>query len=355
MIFDRGSFKIFEMSRTLWLTRAGLTIFTTVSVGALASPAQAAATGLATVTGTTVHYKAPKKTQNKVVLTRTGRTITVDDRVPIKPGKGCSAVKGDKTKVRCATTKNPTSIEVYTYDRNDSVVDKAGVGMYADGGSGKDRLVGSPYSDTLDGGSGNDKIWGNGGQDYIDGNDGNDYLSGGDGDDSVDGGPGNDTLHGGAGYDHLFGMEGNDQEYGEDGPDMLEETFDPSGPDADYLSGGNGEDTVLYISRRKPVSADPDGVKGDDGSAGEHDTIATNVEDLYGGDGADRLSGTPGRNIIYGEGGDDIIYGLGGDDVLEGGYAGGGVRQKDKVNGGPGEDYCGTGKGGTLTACEKSL
>jgi serralysin len=355
MIFDRRSLKIFEMSRTLWLTRAGLTVLTTLSAGALAAPAQAASTGLATVTGTTVQYKAPKNTQNTVVLTRNGRTITVDDRVPIKPGKGCAAVKGDKTKVRCTTKKNPTWVEVYTYDRKDSVVDNAGVGMAADGGSGKNTLVGSPYADVLDGGEGNDKIWGNGGDDYIHGRGGDDYLSGGDGNDNIDGDNGNDTLHGGPGYDQLFGEAGNDKEYGEDDGDMLEETFDPSGPDADYFSGGNGEDTVLYLSRSKPVFADPDGVKGDDGSAGEHDTIATNVEDLYGGDGADWLSGTPGRNVIFGEGGDDIIYGFAGDDFLEGGNVVGAVRGKDKVNGGPGKDHCGTGKGGKLTACEESM
>ena len=342
------------MSRTSWLIGAGLTVLTTMSVGALAAPAQAAAAGVATVTGNTVQYKAPKKTQNTVVLTRSGRTITVDDRVPIKAGKGCAAVKGDKTKVRCTTKKNPTWIQVYTYDRNDSVVDNAGVGMAADGGDGNNTLVGSPYSDQLDGGEGIDKIWGNGGDDYIDGRGGNDYLSGGDGDDTINGDNGDDTLHGGAGHDQLTGETGNDLVYGDDGPDMLWDHHDPSARDADYFSGGKGEDTVLYLDRSKPVFADPDGVKGDDGSAGEHDTIATDVEDFYGGEGADWLSGSPGRNVIYGGGGNDILYGFGGNDFLEGGYVGGLVRQKDKVNGGPGEDSCGTGKGGTLTACEKS-
>jgi hypothetical protein len=39
-----------------------------------------------------------------VVITRSGNTITIDDRVAISAGKGCKKVKGDKTKVICTTT-----------------------------------------------------------------------------------------------------------------------------------------------------------------------------------------------------------------------------------------------------------
>src|SRR6188508_2036217 len=97
------------MSRTT-LAAAGLALLaTTAAVGLAAAPAQASAGGLASVYATVkVQYKAAKGKQNKVVITRAGNTITIDDVVAVKAGKGCKKVKGDKTKVRCTTRKAPT-------------------------------------------------------------------------------------------------------------------------------------------------------------------------------------------------------------------------------------------------------
>ena len=47
---------------------------------------------------TTVSFSADTKVKNKVVITRSGRTVTIDDRVAVKPGKNCKQVKGDKTR-----------------------------------------------------------------------------------------------------------------------------------------------------------------------------------------------------------------------------------------------------------------
>ena len=91
-----------------------------------------------------MQYKAAKGKQNKVVVTRSGNTVTVDDKVAVKAGKGCKAVKGDKTKVRCTTKKAPTRVRVYTYDRNDSIVNKTGLATTADGGTGNDSITGGP-------------------------------------------------------------------------------------------------------------------------------------------------------------------------------------------------------------------
>src|SRR5688572_3920261 len=102
------------MRRSTRLTSVGLGIFTTVAVvGTAAAPAQAAAAGVASAAGTTVQYKAAAGKANQVVVTRSGRTITIDDKVAVRAGKGCKAVKGDKTKVRCTTTKAPTRVRVY--------------------------------------------------------------------------------------------------------------------------------------------------------------------------------------------------------------------------------------------------
>ncbi|MEU4243765.1 hypothetical protein [Actinoplanes sp. NPDC026619] len=63
------------------------------------------------------------------------------------PGKGCKKVKGDKTRVRCTPKKTPIRVRVYTYDRNDSIVDRTDLAMTADGGTGNDRIAGGPRGD----------------------------------------------------------------------------------------------------------------------------------------------------------------------------------------------------------------
>src|SRR5690349_24294846 len=95
------------VSRSLWLSRVGLTLLTTASVGVLAAPAQAATAGVASVAGgATVQYKAARGKQNKVVVTRSGNSVTIDDVVTVKPGTGCKKV--DVTKVRCPPRQAPT-------------------------------------------------------------------------------------------------------------------------------------------------------------------------------------------------------------------------------------------------------
>ncbi len=101
----------------------------------------------------------------------------------------------------------------------------------------------------------------------IHGGDGNDTLIGSDGEDSLDGGPGNDSLLGGRGNDTLNGGTG-----------------------SDFMSGGDGNDTVDYSSRTNPVTVGP-GTLADDGEAGEHDDVFTDVETILGGSGNDTING----------------------------------------------------------------
>ncbi|MBG0560848.1 calcium-binding protein [Actinoplanes aureus] len=412
------------MVRSVWLPRVALTLFTTVSAAALAAPAQAAAVaGFASVSGTTVQYKAAKGKQNKVVVTRSGNTVTIDDRVAVKPGKGCKAVKRDKTKVRCTTSKAPGRVRVYTYDRADSIRNSTSLPIYADGGTAADTIVGGPASDRLDGQSGADKIYGGGGndviegwtganqiwggsgedhirvwtganviyggaakdtvwgsnsadriygeagrdelfgqggndvidggadRDYILGEDGVDVLYGGAGNDYLRGDYGNDTLHGGDGVDELHAENGNDRVYGGAGDDQIyanaiQNDGDKEGQGADYYSGGAGIDRVSYGSYlTSAVTADADGLNGDDGADGEGDTIATDVETIWGGSGDDKLYGRDapdtlvggaGDDRLQGNGGYDVLYGDGGDDYLDGGNDG----VLDALDGGDNYDSC---------------
>lgn len=229
-----------------WPARVGLALLVAASAGAFtAAPAQASSTGVASVVESTkVNYKAASGKQNKVVVTLSGRTITIDDVVAVKAGSGCSAVKGDKTKVRCTTKKAPTRVRVYTYDRNDTITNKSGLPATLSGGSGNDTIVGGSRGELLEGGTGNDTISGNGGNDTIYPDLGNDVVHGGTGSDLIEDAAGkssgNDKLYGDDGDDTVFAEAGNDHVYGGNGDDLL-----MGGPGADYLDGGNGDDYLV--------------------------------------------------------------------------------------------------------------
>jgi Ca2+-binding RTX toxin-like protein len=218
------------------------------------------------------------------------------------------------------------SIKATLGDGNDAVSINPGMGKIPatiDGGNG---------ADNLGGGAGNDTITGGAGDDIVSGVDGNDKLDGGEGSNQVNGGNGNDTLIAGSGADRLTGGAGND---------LLD-----GGRGADRLTGDAGTDTVTYASRTAPVTADISNAVGelpDDGEAGEKDDISVTVENLIGGSGNDRLTGTTIRagdttaglsrnNRLVGGGGSDVLTGLDGNDVLDGGTG------RDQLLGGPGVD-----------------
>jgi Ca2+-binding RTX toxin-like protein len=91
------------------------------------------------------------------------------------------------------------------------------------------------------------------------------------------------------------------------------------GPGADTFVGGDEADTVSYAGHALPVTADPDGVPGDDGQGAEGDTIGSDVENLTGGDGGDVLIGGDGPNVLDGGPGDDSLTGGDSADNLRGG------------------------------------
>ncbi|WP_433827698.1 calcium-binding protein [Actinoplanes sp. CA-015351] len=311
----------------------GAALLTGLSATLVGSPAQAATPATAKVSGRTVLYTAAKGQQNKVVVTVSGRTVTIDDRVAIKAGKGCKKVKGDKTKVRCTTKKAPTWLDIYTGTRNDSIVNKTGIRMTADGGSGNDSITGGSAADYLSGGTGNDKIWGQGGNDYVTGNSGNDRLSGGNGNDTVFGNTGHDGVNGDNGRDLLGGGAGNDRFSGGAGDDVIGwDDTDVSGADNDVYSGGTGFDLLdAYKYYKHAVRIDIDG-GADDGKSGEKDNVRTDIENILGSPKNDRIYGSNRGEYLDGGAGNDTIYGNGGVDQISG------SRGADTLDGGAGND-----------------
>jgi serralysin len=63
--------------------RAGLAVLCVIAVASIAGPAEAASGGRAAAGTSTVAFKAADNARNKVVITRSGRTVTIDDRVAI--------------------------------------------------------------------------------------------------------------------------------------------------------------------------------------------------------------------------------------------------------------------------------
>ena len=202
-----------------------------------------------------------------------------------------------------------------------------------EGGEGKDELQGGDGDDLLLGGDDDDVLEGGRGFDRLDGGTGTDTVSfvnsgegitvnlvfndqtiinienviGSDYLDSIRGDSGENDLYGRGGDDELNGGAGNDRLFGEDGDDQL---WGLSG--ADRLDGGDGIDIVVYWSSDAAVTVDLEDGTGQGGHA-EGDVIV-NVENLWGSDHNDVLSGDARSNRLYGSRGNDILEGRGGAD-----------------------------------------
>jgi Ca2+-binding RTX toxin-like protein len=177
---------------------------------------------------------------------------------------------------------------------------------------GDDVLVGNGGNDTLTGEGGNDNLDGGDGADRLVGGDGNDTIHGGNDNDSIDAGTGNDIVFGDAGSDVIVGGTGDDQLSGGDGNDLI-----IGGAGADAIDGGAGTDTASYAGSTAGVTVSLATGIGTGGDA-EGDTL-TGIENLYGSEQGDHLTGDAGNNILAGLGGDDVLTGGAGADVLKGG------------------------------------
>jgi Ca2+-binding RTX toxin-like protein len=258
------------------------------------------------------------------VLTITGTSLADNVYVTVGAGRKLNVLESGKLTGSFALG-SVKKIVCSVGDGNDLVyIGAVGpIPSYIDGGKGNDGLTG---------GEGNDTVLGGAGDDNLTAGKGNDLVDGGDGNDGVAGDVGNDSLYGGAGVDLLVGGVGNDLMDG--------------GLGADRFRGGGGVDTVTYASRVNPVFVDITAAPTeppDDGEAGEKDFVEADVENVIGGAGNDRITGTfvaPGTstdgilfsNRLVGGGGNDTITGLSGDDVLDGGLG------TDQLIGGDGID-----------------
>jgi Ca2+-binding RTX toxin-like protein len=151
-------------------------------------------------------------------------------------------------------------------------------------------------------------------------------IVGTDGDDVVTGTPVDDSLYGRSGNDALLGLAGEDELDG--------------GSGADGISGGPGDDdSVSYTGASANVTLDG---QANDGAPGEGDNVLPDVENVYGTDGPDVITGSAAANTIDGNAGDDRIDGGPGSDSLIGGEGDDTIDSRDgsadSVDCGPGHD-----------------
>jgi Ca2+-binding RTX toxin-like protein len=227
--------------------------------------------------------------------------------------------------------------------------------------AGIENLLGSTFADKLTGDAGDNVIEGGAGGDTIDGGTGFDIVSfanatagvnvavgsnGATGDAAGDvyagvegvrgsdfadqlriGDNGNNLLDGGAGNDLLQDDGGTDTLLGGDGDDLL--TVRDFAKSADRFDGGNGFDSLTYISSSSAVQVDlASGVN----LGAAADDIIVDIEDIGGSNFADTLAGDDAANTFNGNSGDDILDGRNGDDALTGGAG------ADQLIGGAGND-----------------
>jgi Ca2+-binding RTX toxin-like protein len=189
-----------------------------------------------------------------------------------------------------------------------------------------ENLIGSSQGDVLIASAGANLLNGGGGDDLLRGAAGSDHLIGGPGTDTVDysdhpaavtidprGQPNSGNATDGAvgARDTIDGD--NENLAGGPGDDRLLNTAV-----ANRFSGGAGIDTVDYTATINDVTVTLDGAA-NDGPAGELDNVATDVENVDGGDGNDTLIGNAQTNRINGGPGNDTVDGKFGADTLTGG------------------------------------
>jgi Ca2+-binding RTX toxin-like protein len=212
-----------------------------------------------------------------------------------------------------------------------AAINSADEGDIIIGGLGSDRLIGSPYDDTIGGqtatscddqqdiSSDYDILIGEGGHDLLVGTEGINLLEGGAGADALCGQGGNDILRGGSENDSLSGGRGNDNLFGNEGADVL------SGAEGlDILVGGLGEDLIEGGTEDDALFGDLGVIGRTEQGTFDHNELmiddATGDADvLRGGDGEDLLFGSGGNDQLWGESGEDYMLGHVGDDQLNGG------------------------------------
>jgi Ca2+-binding RTX toxin-like protein len=285
-----------RLRRIAGTATAGLVLGAAASAAG-AGPAYAAIGGEVFVEGSTLVYAAAPGWANSVDINYdedAGLFYVRDDAAPLQGGTGCDTVVVDGVKTVVCAAAGVTAISADTGDLPDTLGVRGLMGATVTGGSGDDTLIG------------------------------------GNGPDALHGGGGSDTLNGWSGHDLLVGGAG-----------------------ADTQSGGADIDTVSYADHLAAISADADGVAGDDGANNEHDTIMTDVEKIVGGPADDMLLGGPEADELDGGPGDDILVGRGGPDYLLGGSGYDGLYGDDRTGAANLAGLAGTGR--VIDVCRVGL
>ena len=268
---------------------------------------------------------------------------------------------------------------IYGEDGNDILYGGEGFDfIYGD--EGQDTLYGWTGDDTLDGRNGDDTIYGEDGNDILYGGEGFDFIYGDEGQDTLYGWTGDDTLDGRNGDDIIYGEAGNDILYGGEGSDRAEyqtanaevvadlnlgivTTTDAKGnteedtlisieqlsgsnyddrligdgqdntlvgnngndtlvgnAGADVLDGGEGIDRAEFFTANAAIVADLNlGIATTTDAQGntEEDTLI-GIEQVFGSNFDDKLTGDAQENILTGNKGNDSLWGGAGNDNLRG-------------------------------------
>jgi Ca2+-binding RTX toxin-like protein len=244
-----------------------------VTVALVLVPAAAARADSVAFQGTALAY-AGDGGADQVVISRDGAALVFR----AGPGQPLSApgtcARRSASEVSCPAG-SVTAVTVDLLGGNDTLTatlpDTPATALTAHGGAGNDVLDASGTSTGA-----------------LFGDDGDDRLLAGRTSFDVTGGAGADELGGGPAGSQTRFLTG----AAADGPDQV--------------LGGPGVDLASYESRTAPLRLTEDGVA-DDGEAGEGDNIASAVEIVVGGAGADTLAGGSGPNQLTAGAGDDTV------------------------------------------------
>lgn len=293
--------------------------------------------------GTQLFVIAPRNEAGPLEMTVNGEKAAVLWSNP--PDVWISAGRGDDTIVASASAdfiNGGEGQDLVSYEKSHVAVRASlvagGTGGYAEGDRYQsiEGLEGSAFADRLTGDAQNNFFRGGAGADTIDGGAGRDtadystsakavsvdlnrtqQLSGdaqGDVLISIE------DVQGSQFGDLLFGNEADNKISGNDGDDTLS-----GGAGNDTLDGGKGRDTIDYSELERLDSVDLT-LNGDQVAVAEitrhgvqeRDNI-TNIENIIGGAGNDRLTGDGIANSLQGGEGDDTLSGGAGEDTLDGG------------------------------------
>ena len=175
---------------------------------------------------------------------------------------------------------------------------------------------------TLLGSDNGERLVGLGGADYLDGKGGNDELFGNDNNDTIIGGSGDDRIHGGLGNDSIDGGQQIDTDT------VLYTNARIGTIRGEQISGNFGSVIVDLDAGRSS------GVFGND--------TLSNIDNVVGSMGDDRISGDNNANVLSGGQGDDTLEGKGGNDILTPGEG------RDVMFGGWGSDRFMVGPGSSI-------